>query len=121
MKIFFVTFFIAELIIVMAIILKICQFDKCVNNWNKLVLRNQAKISVGLVDFRLLLEEFTKNLFEISQVILKKRREYTFKFLKTSVIYGSLFFLKGKYKKSLLAYQMVKEVYEGIKESENEM
>jgi len=117
-KIFFVTFFIAELIIALAVIMRILQFDRCVNNLNSLVLTNRNKIRSGFIDFRLSIEEFEKALEEIKNYLAKKREEYLVNILKTSLMYGSIFMLKGKYKKSVFAFQLVKEIYEGIKEAE---
>lgn len=113
-KIFFVTFFTAELIIAISVILKIYQFDKAVNNWNSLILANQNKIKVTFMDFRFLLEEFNNSFNKFKEFIKQKRQEYLFNSLKTSIIYGSIFLLKGKYKKSILAYQVIKEIYEGF-------
>ena len=117
LKIFFIIFFLAELIIAFAVVLKLYQFDKCVNNLNKLVLLNQNKIDSWLEDFGILLRTFTKNLLEIKLVLIRKRDEYMLNFLKTSFIYSALFLLKGKYKKSVLTFQLVKEIYEGITEA----
>ena len=117
-KIFFVTFFTAELIIAMAVILRIYKLDKAVNNWNNLILANQNKIKAGFMDFRFLLEEFNNSFIQFKEFIRQKRQEYLLKSLKTSIIYGSIFLLKGKYKKSVLAYQVIKEIYEGFLEAE---
>ena len=116
-KIFFATFFIAELIIALAIILKIYKFNKCVNNWNNIVLANQNKIRVGLCDLRQLMEDFSNGVLWLKGLIRRKKQEYIIKILKNSLIYGGFFLLKGKYKKRILAYQLVKEIYEGIKEA----
>lgn len=117
-KIFFVTFFIAELIIAMAVILRIYQLDKAVNRWNNLILANQYKIKIGFMDFRFLLEEFNNSFLKFKDFIRQKRQEYLFKSLKTSILYGSIFLLKGRYKKTILAYQVIKEIYEGFLEAE---
>jgi len=50
--------------------------------------------------------------------IVQKREEYLINILKTSLMYGSIFMLKGKYKKSVFAFQLVKEIYEGFKEAD---
>lgn len=112
-KIFFITFFTAELIIAMAVILRIYQLDKAVNNWNNLILANQNKIKIGFMDLRFLIEEFNNSFVRFKEFIKQKRQEYLLKSLKTGIIYGSIFLLKGKYKKSILAYQVIKEIYEG--------
>lgn len=117
-KIFFVTFFIAELIIAVSVIFRIYQFDRCVNNLNRSILANQNKIRLGFIDFRLFMEEFTNGIVKITEFIRQRRQEYFYNVLKTSLVYGCIFFMKGKYKKSVLAYQLIKEIYEGFQESE---
>lgn len=117
-KIFFVTFFIAELIIALSVIMKIWQFDRCVNGLSDMVLSNQNKIRSGFIDLRLTIEEFEKALVEIQNYIAKKREEYLLGILKTSLMYSCIFMLKGKYKKSVFAFQLVKEIYEGFKEAD---
>lgn len=118
LKIFFATFFIAELIIATAVISKIYKLDKCVNNWNNIILANQDNIRIGLVDIRLWLEEFSQKILELKDFIKRKREEYFIKTLKTSLIYSSFFLLRGKYQKTILAYQVIKEIYEGFIEAE---
>lgn len=118
-KIFFITFFTAELIIAMAIILKIYQLDKAVNHWNKLIFVNKTKIRIGFMDLRFLIEEFNNSFVRFKEFIKQKKEEYLFKSLKTGIIYGSIFLLKGKYKKSILAYQVIKEIYEGFLAAED--
>jgi len=117
-KIFFVTFFIAELIIALATIIKIYQFDRCVNDYNKMVSANKNKIRSCFIDFRMIIEEFHSGLTELLEFIRVKREEYSIKVLKTSLIYGCIFLLRGKYKKSVVAYQLIREIYEGIKEAQ---
>jgi len=117
LKIFFITFFIAELIIAIAVILKIHSFDKCVNKLNNLVVGNQNKIRIGFLDIRLLLEDFSNTIVKVKALIADKRREYLAKVIETTLIYTSFFFLKGKYKKAILACQIAKEIFEGIQEA----
>lgn len=115
-KILFATFFIAELIIAFTVISKIHNLNKCVNNLNASILVNRYKIKMRINDFRLFIEDFVKNLGILSHFVRKKRREYFVSFLKNVTIYMSIFFLKGKYKKTILAYQLASEIYEGWKE-----
>jgi len=117
LKIFFITFFAAELIIAIAVILKIYNFNKCVNNLNNLIMNNQNRIRMGFIDIRLFLEYFSTSIAEVRALIANKRREYLAKVIETTLIYSSLFFLKGKYKKTILACQIAKEIYEGINEA----
>jgi len=117
-KIFFATFFIAELIIAIAVIVKIRQLDKCVNSLNVLVSSNKYKIIEGIRDFKWVLVEFVYNFNKIRTLIHQKKEEYFLKVLKTLLIYTCIFLLKGKYKKSVLAYQLVNEIYSGFSEVE---
>ncbi|MDD3436460.1 MAG: hypothetical protein PHC64_04830 [Candidatus Gastranaerophilales bacterium] len=116
-KIFFATFFLAELVIASAVILNIYRFNRQVNNWNRIVLASQNNLKTGLADFRLSLVRFNKDFLIIKQFIEQKRQEYLLRILKTGIVYSCIIFLKGRYKKSLLAYQLIREVYEGIKEA----
>ncbi len=47
-----------------------------------------------------------------------KAQRDAFRALKTSLIYVSIFLLKGKYKKTVMAYQLLSEIYSGILEAE---
>lgn len=117
-KIFFTTFFIAELIIAMSLVIKICEYNKCVKNWNNLILKNREQIKNGMTNLRSSLKEFSDNIFKIKKVFKQKQNEYLFNFFKTLVIYLGIFTLRGKYKKAILTYQLVKEIYEGVLEAE---
>ena len=114
---FITTFFIAELIIALAVISKIRQFNSCVNNWNASISVNKNRIGVAMTDFRMGLEGFSRTILKIKELIRKKRQDYLIKIIKTILIYGSFFTLKGKYKKTLLACQFIKEVYDGFQEA----
>jgi len=116
-KIFFATFFLAELIVVIAVISKIYQFNRYVNKYNSMILEHREKVRVDLSNLRLFLVDFSTCLIRIKELIQEKRQEYSLKVLKTAIIYGSIFFLKGKYKKTVLAYQLAKEICEGFFET----
>jgi len=116
-KLFFLTFFTAELIIAVALVLKIYQFDKCVNKMNNLILANSTNITPLFEDIRTLIQYFSMNLTRVRLLVRQKKDEYFIKIAKTALIYSSIFLLKGKYKKTVFAYQLAKEVYEGIKEA----
>lgn len=117
-KILFAIVFFAELVLAIAVITNICRFNKCVNNWNNIICANKMRVKNGLTDFYFLLQYFSKSVLKIKEVIQQKRNEYLSSFLKTAAIYCGIFILKGKYKKAVLAYQLVKEIYEGISEAE---
>lgn len=117
-KLFFIIFFIAELIIALAVIIKICKIDIRVNRLNDAVSVNKHKIKYVLSDFRLALETFVDTFEKLKRLVRQKQSEYFLKAMETTLIYGSLFFLKGKYKKTILTYQLAREIFEGIQEGE---
>lgn len=116
-KLFFITFFMAELIIATAIISKICKFNRYVNYWNTLFLKSKTKIRNGFIDLCLLFEDFSNDIYKIKEIIRQKRFDYLVNFLRTSIIYCGIFLLRGKYKKAILTYQVAKEIYEGLNEA----
>lgn len=116
-KMFFITFFLAELVIAVAIIARILQVDKYVNALDKKLTANQNKLRFGFIDLRVVFEDFAEGVGELKDAIQRKREEYLFSFLKTSFVYGSLLFLKGNFRKAILTYQLGKEIYEGLQES----
>lgn len=113
-KLFFATFFIAELIIALAVINKLHKADKCVMKFNESVCENKVKIRSYFVDIRILLDTFNKEFERFKGFIKKKRHEYLYTILKTIVAYCGIFLLKGKYKKAILAYQLATEIYESF-------
>lgn len=116
-KLFFATFFIAELIIAAAIILKIHKLNKAVNVLNSAVLESQSKLKVVFFDLRFLLEEFNSVIYNLRTYIQEKKEEYLLKALKNMIIWVGFLSLKGKYKKMVIACQFLKDVYEGIAEA----
>lgn len=116
-KLFFITFFIAELIIVLTVVMKIYHFNKFINALNEMICTNKYKISAIFLDFRSLLEDFSKGILQLKECICQKRTEYSLKILKTSLSYAIFFMLSGKYRKTIIAYQFFKEIYDGVKES----
>ncbi len=118
MKIFFVTFFIAELIIALTIILKIRQLNKAVNKLNQSVTKNKYKIASKIEDFRYLCIDINRKIEETKEYFRQKRDEYLIKASKTILIYLGIFFFKGKYRRTILGYQLIKEVYSGLCETE---
>lgn len=116
-KIFIAVVFIAELIITMAIIKKIVVFNTKINVYNDLLLRNKNLIPLLMQDIRIFLTKFNELIARVQEYFRQKKEEYTLKFLKTILIYTGVFLLKGKYKKALLAYQVIMEAYEGFSEA----
>lgn len=117
-KIFFITFFGAELIIATAIIMKIIQFDLRVNKWNDFVLTNRIKLDLAFVDSRLVLRTFTNNIIYFKRAFFRKRQEYLIGLAKSAFVYFSLLFAKGKYRNAVFAYQLIKEICCELNEQE---
>lgn len=117
LKIFFITFFIAELIIAGAVIVKICDFDKRVKALDNLITVNKYKVFLAIKDFKWSLVEVMGNLKRAKNLIKQKKEEYFLRMLKTALVYLSILMLKGKYKKGVLAYQVLSEIYSGIQEA----
>lgn len=116
-KLFFITFFAAEMIIALALMHIIYHFDKKVNKFNDKILKTQKPIKDIFRSIRILIKSFNRAFLNFKEEVRKKREEYILKFLKTSLIYGGIFFLKGKYRKMIMGYEFIREIYEGIKES----
>ena len=117
-KLFFLTFFIAELIIAFTVIFKIYRLDKCVNALNDYVSANKFKIKTAISDVRFLIEEFIVTFNETKELIRKTKEEYMIKTARNLLVYLGILMLKGKYKKSVFVYQLASEIYEGFAEFE---
>lgn len=110
-------FFIAELIIAISIITRICKFDKCVNDLNNSILANKKNIQKLFADLYLLFNNLANYIFKIKNIVLERRNYYFISFLKTALAYYGIFVLRGKYKKAMITYQLAKEIYEGFSET----
>ena len=115
-KIFFITFFIAELIIAFAVIFKIHKFNKKVNELNEEVLMMKEKLKLFFPNLRLVLKSLNEWISIFKNFLKKKKDECLLKFSKTSLAYTVLAILKGRYKKMFLGYQIGKEFFEGLRE-----
>ena len=116
-KFFIATIFIAELIIASSIILNIYRINRQVNNLNDSVFKYKSRIAKDFRCFKFLLKIFKNKIYKFKAIVKRKNEEYLLKIIKTTLIYGSFFALKGKYKKIILAYQIGKEIFEGIQEA----
>lgn len=119
-KLFFfllIAFFIAELIIALSLIFHISKFNRTVNKWNDFISAEKTNLCRLFVDFRALMQDLTQSIICFKELVIKKKRQYVFSFLKTSAIYFGILSLKGKYKKTAIALQLAKEIYEGIRET----
>lgn len=118
LKIFFITIFIAELIISVAIIVKIIEFNKYIKLLNKRVSYNRDVIQTLLIDIRLLMGLVTEYSTKLISIITRKRKEYLLGFIKNTIMYASFFLLKGKYQKAVLAFQVIKNICDGFEEKQ---
>lgn len=115
-KLFFLTFFIAELIIATAIILKIHKINKKVNRLNRFFECSKNDIRELFIDARFLLKTFNDSIEQIREYIKQKKQEYILRVTKKLVILFGFLSLSGKYKKIILAYELGKEIYQEFKE-----
>lgn len=116
-KLFFITFFTAELIIAISLILKIVSINKCVNSWNTLILSHRGNIKESFSNLHMTMSEFSQGVLHVKTLIEEKRKEYTLNLIQTLLSYLAIFSLRGKYKKAILTYQLLKELYEGLSEA----
>lgn len=117
-KIFITTFFIAELIITFSLLFWIWKLDKAVNNINKNLSENKENLKNIFKELQDVFSKISLKIAEIKALIKHKKEEYILQTLKTTLIYSSLFFLRGRYQKTILAYQIIREIYDGFKEAE---
>lgn len=115
-KLFFITFFMAEMIIATAIILKIYKLNKRVNCLNNFILSSQNDLKEIFCDVRFLLQTFNKGVIQIKEAIKQKKEEYLLTLAKRLIIFLSFLSLSGKYKKILLAYEIGREIYQEFQE-----
>ena len=116
-KIFFIIIFIAELIIAVALIRKIWVFDKQVRAINDFLCVCKPDIESLLSSIRVLVAELFENIQEAKELIRQKKQEYIIKTVKNVIAYAAILFLRGKYKKPIIAYQFLSEIYEIIEEA----
>lgn len=115
-KLFFLTFFMAELIIASAIILKIHKINRKVNRLNQFFEGSKNDIIELFVDVRFLLKTFNDGVEQIRQYVQQKKQEYIIRITKKMVIFFGFLSLNNKYKKIILAYELGKEIYQEFKE-----
>lgn len=115
-KLFFITFFMAELIITFAAVVAIYKFNRRVNALNTVVVESQDLIKSLFSDVRDLCEMLNRGIYKFKTLLKEKREEYIFGLVKNSAMFFGFLSLKGKYKKTILAYQLGREIYEELKE-----
>lgn len=119
-KLFFIllfAFLIAETIIAVIAVLNICKLNKAVKKLNCLLTVKRPSIQFFFMDLRAVFEDFALGIENFKKYIKEKKTLYIYNFIKTAVIYLSIFSLKGKYKKAVIAVQLAKEVYEAVREA----
>ncbi len=115
-KLFFITFFIAELIIVTAIIIKIYKFNKQVVRLNKKILRIKENVKDIFIITREVLGFFNESIDKIKKYIKQKKDEYLIILSKKILLIIGFLSLKGKYKKMYFVYEFGKDIYRELKQ-----
>lgn len=116
-NIFIAIVFIAELIIALTIIVNIYKLDFQVVALNNSIWAYKSRAKNDFRCFKIALKLVNNKIIKLRAIVKRKNQEYLLKVLKTTLIYGSLFALKGKYRKIILGYQLGKEIFEGIQEA----
>ena len=98
---------IAELIIAVSIVSKIVDIDKKILVTNKNVTLSKINIITTIRDFRVILDDISEVFAGIFEYLERKRREYFYSTIKALSMMLLMFILKGKYKKMLLAYELI--------------
>jgi len=83
---------------------------------DKLITANKYKIKVAMSDIRVVVEDFNKFLDNFKLILRRKQQEYIIKLSKNVIVYLSFFLLKGRYKKTVIVYQFLSEVCDGLNE-----
>lgn len=109
--------FLAEIVLALAVILNLYRLDRSVIKLSKQFLCANSLIKPIFFDIREFLAELTRDINEFAVILGKKRDEYFLKSAKTLLAYLLIFSLKGKYKKTFIACQFAKEIYEGCFEA----
>lgn len=109
--------FIAEVIIATGAILRIRKYNRAVIKLNNFISVKKPAIQFFFMDLRSIFDDFATSIENIKKIIRDKKNEYLYNIIRTSVIYLSIFSLKGKYKKAAIGIQVAKEVYEAIADS----
>jgi hypothetical protein len=112
-----IALFIAEVILAIIAVLNLCKLDRAVNKLNNLISVKQPSIQLFFMDLRAIFEDFTVGIENLKKLINEKKTLYLYNILRTSIVYLSIFSLKGKYKKAAIAVQIAKEIYEGVSET----
>lgn len=107
MYLFIATIFIAELIIALALVLVIVSADKKVCELNNKLTSFRPILEDGLKTLKEVVSNLQDSIETFFGFIRKKRQQFTMKIIIAIVMYGSLFFFKGKYKKAASIFQLI--------------
>lgn len=111
--------FIAELIIFLKIISGIIALDKKITVLNNEVLVQTNTLKIGLEQFKKFASSLEKSVATIIERIKQKQREYRLKMIQSIVMYSGMLFLKGKYKKAAIIFQLIVEIIDYIRDNQD--
>ncbi|MBP7212323.1 hypothetical protein KBA27_05760 [bacterium] len=114
-KIFIATFFIFEIIIAMAIIIKLYKFDKKVISLEKEVKSQREVLKALFLKLRETLVKANEKVLSVEKIARKKEREFRFGLIKQLIVFLGIFLLKDKYKKKILFLNIMIDVFMEVK------
>lgn len=117
MYLFIATIFIAELIIASALIGWILKADKFARNFNSKVDSFKPVLKEHLKSFKDSVYNLQNTVETFFNFIKKKRDQFIKKIFITIVMYGSLIFFKGRFKKAAAVFQtlvLVKDLFDEL-------
>lgn len=114
-KIFIATFFIFEIIIAMAIIIKLYKFDKKVISLEKEVKSRREVLKALFLKLRETLVKANEKVLSVEKIARKKEREFRFGLIKQLIVFLGIFLLKDKYKKKILFLNIMIDVFMEVK------
>lgn len=117
MYLFIAIIFIAELIIAFTVVYFTVKADKKVCALNKRVVECKPVIHKCLISVKDIVKNFQKTYDNCICVIKRKRQQVTMKIIIAAVMYMSLFFFKGKYKKAGTFFQiavLIKDYWDSL-------
>ena len=117
-KIFFITFFISELIIASAITFCILKLDKKVLNLEKSIASQQNALRSFFFDIKKFFKNFNETVSNVKQIIKQKQQKIALDLLKQMAIFCGIILLKDKYRKKFLIFNLLLDIY---REAKNEI
>lgn len=117
MYLFIATIFIAELIIASALVSFIVRADKKVCEINNSVTVSKPILEENLKVFKKSVISLQNTVESFFTFIRKKREQFTMKIIVTLVMYASLIFFRGRFKKAAAVFQtlvLVKDYWDEL-------